>query len=116
MFLNPKFTRINYSVPQITYNTDVEVEEEVSIEEALDTLLNEPSYLVIYNDDYNTFDHVIDCLMTILGHTSIQSEQLTVLIHYKGKAVVKTAPLDVLKPLKDALIEKGLSAVIESEK
>ncbi|HFB99804.1 MAG TPA: ATP-dependent Clp protease adaptor ClpS, partial [Phaeodactylibacter sp.] len=46
-------------------------------------------------------------------HSSEQSEQLAMIIHYKGKAIVKTASFDKLKPKKDALIDKGLSAVIE---
>ena len=71
------------------------------------------SELVVYNDDYNTFDWVIQCFMEVCHHSFEQSEQLSLIIHFKGKAVVKTDSFDVLKPLKDALIERGLSAVIE---
>lgn len=73
------------------------------------------SYLIIYNDDYNTFDWVIQSLMEICNHTFEQSEQLSLIIHYKGKATVKTASLNTLQPMKDAFIERGLSAVIETE-
>lgn len=73
------------------------------------------SYLLIYNDDYNTFDWVIQSLMEICNHTFEQSEQLSLIIHYKGKATVKTASLNTLQPMKDAFIERGLSAVIETE-
>lgn len=73
------------------------------------------AYLIIYNDDYNTFDWVIQCLMDICNHTHEQSEQLSLIIHFKGKATVKTGPYDSLKPMKDALLDRGLSAVIETE-
>ena len=52
--------------------------------------------------------------MEICNHGFEQSEQLSLLVHYKGKAVIKTASIEVLKPMKDALVERGLSAVIES--
>lgn len=71
--------------------------------------------LLVYNDDYNTFDWVIKCFIDILNHSFEQAEQLSLLIHLKGKAVVKTAPIKELLPKKDALIERGLSAVIEEE-
>ncbi|MEP7320550.1 MAG: ATP-dependent Clp protease adaptor ClpS [Saprospiraceae bacterium] len=77
---------------------------------------DDPSHLVVYNDDVNTFDWVIQCLMEVCGHAFEQSEQLSLLIHFKGKATVKTASFDSLKPLKDALVERGLSAVIEGVK
>ncbi|MBP6396534.1 MAG: ATP-dependent Clp protease adaptor ClpS [Saprospiraceae bacterium] len=73
------------------------------------------AYLIIYNDDHNTFDWVIQCLMDVCNHTHEQSEQLSLIIHFKGKATVKTGPFDSLKPMKDALLDRGLSAVIETE-
>lgn len=72
------------------------------------------SELVVYNDDHNTFDWVIQCFMEVCNHTFVQSEQLSLIVHYKGKAVVKTGPFPELKPLKDELVDRGLSAVIES--
>ncbi|NNF22258.1 MAG: ATP-dependent Clp protease adaptor ClpS [Saprospiraceae bacterium] len=69
--------------------------------------------LLVYNDDFNTFDWVIQCFMEVCNHTFEQSEQLSLIVHYKGKAVVKTADMAVLKPMKEALVERGLSAVIE---
>lgn len=69
--------------------------------------------LIVYNDEVNTFDWVIQCFGEILGHDSAQSEQLAIIIHTKGKATVKTAPFNELKPKKDALCDRGLSAVIE---
>jgi ATP-dependent Clp protease adaptor protein ClpS len=71
------------------------------------------SQLLVYNDDFNTFDWVIQCFMEVCNHSFEQSEQLSLIVHYKGKAIVKTAEFDILKPMKEALVERGLSAVIE---
>ncbi|MBK6389759.1 MAG: ATP-dependent Clp protease adaptor ClpS [Saprospiraceae bacterium] len=90
-------------------------DEEVLVDD-LNLDYGDPSALIVYNDDVNTFDWVIECLMDICGHSFEQSEQLSLIIHFKGKATVKTAPLDSLKPLKDALVDRGLSAVIEGVK
>jgi ATP-dependent Clp protease adaptor protein ClpS len=73
------------------------------------------SYLILYNDDVNSFDWVIESLMEVCKHTHVQAEQLSLLIHFKGKATAKTGPFEVLSPMKDALIDRGLSAVIETE-
>ena len=88
-----------------------ETEEYVKTEEGVGT--GSFSALIVYNDDVNTFDWVIACLIEILQHTQAQAEQLSLLIHFKGKATVKTDSLEALKPKKDALIDRGLSAVIE---
>jgi ATP-dependent Clp protease adaptor protein ClpS len=93
------------------FNTSVEEIEEVVVEDESGT--GEKAQLIVYNDDHNTFDWVIQCFMDVLGHSNEQSEQLALIINFKGKATVKTAPKDVLKPKKDALIDRGLSAVIE---
>lgn len=85
--------------------------EDILLEEHVDNGVT--SQLIVYNDDYNTFDWVIKCFMEVCNHTHEQSEQLAILVHFKGKAIVKTGSLEVLKPMKDALIERGLSAVIE---
>ncbi len=69
--------------------------------------------LIVYNDDFNTFDWVIESFVTILKHSAEQAEQLSYLIHFKGKATVKSGAKKELKPLKDALVDRGLSAVIE---
>ena len=94
------------------YNTAVEELEEVVVEELTDVGAN--SELIVYNDDHNTFDWVIQCFVEVIGHTFEQSEQLSLLVHYKGKAAAKTAPMNILKPLKNELDNRGLSAVIES--
>lgn len=89
--------------------TSVDIEEEVDVLE----LLTDTKKIVIYNDDVNTFDHVIECLIDICKHDTLQAEQLTVLIHYKGKAIVKEGEFEKLEPICTALADRGLSAVIE---
>lgn len=88
-----------------------EEEEVVVMDEDVGDTSN--AELIVYNDNHNTFDHVIACFVKILQHTEQQAEQLSLMIHFNGKATVKTAPFKILKPYKDALVEKGLSAVIE---
>lgn len=86
--------------------------EDVLVEDDIST--GERSQIIVYNDDYNTFDWVIQCFMEVCNHSHEQSEQLSILVHFKGKASVKHGTMSVLKPMKDALVERGLSAVIET--
>ncbi|MCC6283640.1 MAG: ATP-dependent Clp protease adaptor ClpS [Saprospiraceae bacterium] len=88
-----------------------EEEEDILVEDQIDT--GSPAYLIVYNDDHNTFEWVIECFMTVLQHTSEQSEQLAIMIHYKGKATVKTGTRSILLPLCSALLDRGLSAEVE---
>ena len=89
-----------------------EVEELIEVKEATPELMQ--AQLIVYNDDFNTFDWVIQCFMEVCNHTFEQSEQLSLIVHYKGKAIVKTGNFESLKPMKDALVERGLSAVIDN--
>lgn len=68
--------------------------------------------IILYNDDVNTFDHVIRCLIKICEHTYMQAEQCAYLVHFTGKCVVKTGSLEDLVPRCTALLEEGLSAEI----
>ncbi len=68
--------------------------------------------IVLYNDDVNTFDHVIDKLIMVCDHSAEQAEQCAILVHYKGKCTVKTGSFDELKPQCSQLLEAGLSAEI----
>lgn len=70
--------------------------------------------LILYNDDFNTFDFVTESLIKVCKHDSLQAEQCTYLIHYTGKCVVKNGSFNVLRPLCEALLERGLSAKIEN--
>lgn len=69
--------------------------------------------IVVWNDDVNTFDHVIQCLVEICDHTEEQAEQCALFIHYKGKYAVKNGSFDELRPRCEALQDRGLSATIE---
>jgi len=88
-------------------------EEDILVEDKIDDGTKYSAHLIVYNDDHNTFNWVIECFMNVLNHTHEQSEQLSLIIHFKGKATVKSATKSVLLPYKDALVERGLSAVIE---
>jgi ATP-dependent Clp protease adaptor protein ClpS len=68
--------------------------------------------IVLFNDDVNTFDHVIDTLIYACDHTPEQAEQCSIIVHYKGKCTVKTGPYDDLKPRCSKLLQAGLSAEI----
>ena len=84
------------------------------IQDARDVLEKEtnPFEIVLFNDDVNTFDHVIDSLIEICDHTLEQAEQCTLLVHYKGKCTVKTGEYKDLKPRCTRLLTQGLSAEI----
>ena len=69
--------------------------------------------IILYNDDFNTFDHVISCLIKICSHEIIQAEQCAWIVHTNGKCIVKTGEYKELEPLCTSLLEKGLSAIIE---
>lgn len=69
--------------------------------------------LLVFNDDFNTFEHVIDTLIKVCKHDKIQAEQCTHLIHYKGKCRVKEGSYDYLKPMKDGITDAGINAVID---
>lgn len=69
--------------------------------------------LILFNDDVNTFDHVIDCLISICGHEMNQAEQCAYIVHYNGKCSVKTGSFDKLKPMLISLQEQKLSVEIK---
>lgn len=68
--------------------------------------------LVVFNDDFNPFEHVIKTLMRVCRHPAEQAEQCTWLIHYKGKCAVKSGSFNELKPLKEGICEAGIDAKI----
>lgn len=87
-------------------DTDVITETETEVEKSWS--------LIVWNDDVNTFDWVIDTLMTVCGHSLEQAQQCTLLVHYKGKCTVKKGSYDDLKPKCDAITERKIGATIES--
>lgn len=84
------------------------------IQEELDVLIQEEKKheIVLHNDDVNTFDYVIDSLVSVCDHTLEQAEQCSVLVHYKGKCTVKTGQYKDLEPRCSKLLQLGLSAEI----
>ena len=73
--------------------------------------LNE-NEIILFNDDINTFDHVIETLMRVCDHTLEQAKQCSIIVHYKGKCSVKSGSYSELKPRCTKLLEAGLSAEI----
>jgi ATP-dependent Clp protease adaptor protein ClpS len=90
---------------------------EPEIEQEMDVLIKEVTEktksIVVYNDDVNTFEHVIQCFIAYCNHDPIQAEQCAMLIHYQGGTGVKNGSYDKLKPICEALLEQGLTAKIE---
>ena len=85
--------------------------EEVVVDEQV--LSDNTKALVLYNDDFNTFDFVTESLIKVCKHDPIQAEQCTYLVHYTGKCVVKNGTFKELRPFCEALLERGLTAKIE---
>lgn len=83
---------------------------EVEYQEEVEVLTAKEHQIVLHNDDVNTFDHVIRCLIRICDQTAEQAEQCAYLVHYHGKCVVKSGAYEDLKPRCLLLLEEGLSA------
>ena len=86
--------------------------EKVSEKEIVETDSVHENEIVLYNDDVNTFDHVIRTLIQVCEHTSEQAEQCSLIVHYKGKCSVKSGTFSDLKPRCTKLLQAGLSAEI----
>lgn len=89
-------------------STIEKIQEEVAVLEQVS--INHE--IILYNDDVNTFDHVIETLIRVCNHDDLQAEQCAILVHYTGKCGVKTGSFDELKPQCTALLDAGLSAEI----
>ena len=89
-------------------STKEKIEEEVSVAE-LESNQNE---IVLYNDEVNTFDHVINTLIYACEHSPEQAEQCSLIVHYNGKCTVKTGDYDELEPRCSMLLDAGLSAEV----
>ena len=91
------------------FGTDTKTQKQV------DVLVEEVKKfrIILYNDDVNTFDFVIESLVDVCGLDPIQAEQCTLLVHFKGKCDVKSGEYDFLEPMCTSLLEKGLNAEIE---
>jgi ATP-dependent Clp protease adaptor protein ClpS len=91
-------------------NPSVREQELVDLLEAI--AVTETKDLVVFNDDFNTFEHVIDTLIRVCKHTAEQAEQCTWLIHRKGKCTVKNGSFEELDPMREAICEEGIDAKI----
>ena len=69
--------------------------------------------LILHNDDLNTFDWVIESLIKVCDHDQLQAEQCSLIVHYNGKCAVKDGSYDRLRPMKEALADRGLNVTID---
>ena len=83
-----------------------------NFEELLNSGNNSDNFLTLHNDDVNSFEYVIDSLIEVCNHDIVQAEQCAYLTHYKGQCDVKRGNAQVLKPMREQLIVKGLTATI----
>jgi len=93
------------------FNTDIE--EEVQIDELVKELIEPSKAIILWNDDVNSFEHVIICLVKYCKHTLEQAEQCAMIVHSNGKCSVKSGDYKKLKPISETLQEEGLSTTIE---
>ena len=91
------------------YSVETEVDEEVS----LDELLDDGHEVVLFNDDHNTFDFVIDTLIDLCQHNEVQAEQCAVLVHFKGQCSVKKGDYDSMLSISREMNRRGLSSVVK---
>ncbi len=86
---------------------------QTDVNEATDVIEQELHNLIVWNDDVNTFDWVIESLVDICGHDSLQAEQCAMIVHFKGKCGVKRGSFNDLRPQAEALIDRGIQATID---
>lgn len=111
MIFKIKEMGLHYNIPaniKDYENPKRETEEDIAVLEREDEVYK----LILWNDDINTFDYVIEALIEICGHTLEQAEQCTMLVHYKGKCTVKTGDLEKLKPMHEKLLARSLTSEI----
>jgi ATP-dependent Clp protease adaptor protein ClpS len=87
------------------------VEHDLSVEVGTNSEKNRS--LILYNDEYHTFEYVIDALVDVCQHDLVQAEQCTYIVHFNGKCDVKKGTFSQLKPMKDALIMRELNVTID---
>jgi ATP-dependent Clp protease adaptor protein ClpS len=92
-------------------NTHTITTEDEEIQQAIDELFEHE--IILHNDDVNSFEHVIDCLMDYCKHNPLQAEQCALLVHHTGKCSVKKGKIEVLLPIATALLENQLSVTIQ---
>ena len=95
--------------PSLSYSPLTELLDQTDVITETSTGYN----LILWNDEVNTFEWVIETLIKICGHSTEQAEQCAMLIHYKGKYAVKTGSYEILKPQCDAINDRLINASIE---
>lgn len=95
----------------LNYKGDIETNTEEDTD--VQTLTEDPCHLIVWNDEVNTFEWVIETLMQVCGHSHEQAEQCAYIIHFQGKYAVKNGTYDDLKPQCDAITERGINATVE---
>ncbi|GGH59028.1 ATP-dependent Clp protease adaptor protein ClpS [Filimonas zeae] len=100
------------NTPHIHIYAAVKPEEEHDVDVLTD--VQQPWSLIVWNDEVNTFDWVIETLVDVCGHSEEQAEQCALMIHFKGKYAVKNGDYDTLKPMCDAITERGIGATVET--
>lgn len=98
---------MNKNIFSINQDAEFDIELELAPAQVAD------KQIVLYDDDVNSFDFVIESLITICKHESVQAEQCTYLVHHKGRCSVKKGSYEELEGMCSALLEKGLTAEIE---
>jgi len=88
------------------FETETLLESDILLKE------DELNSIILFNDDVNTFEWVIECLVTYCKHDFIQAEQCAYIVHHNGKCQIKKGSFEQLKPICETLLEKGLSVEI----
>jgi ATP-dependent Clp protease adaptor protein ClpS len=95
----------------MSFSNDFDFKElQITLQQELD---NNYYNLIVWNDDVNSFDWVIECLIEVCKHEIEQAEQCAMLIHFQGKYAVKQGDFETLKVMCEAIIERGINATIE---
>jgi len=89
------------------------VKKKSGVSNSIDCNADELKFIILHNDEVNTFDHVIDSLIQVCRHDSIQAEQCAFITHHKGKCDVMSGSFSELSPIRHALVERGLQVTID---
>ncbi len=89
------------------------VKEKLKYFEEIDEQLTDKHGIILYNDDVNTFDFVIETLIDVCEHDPFSAEQCTLIVHFKGKCEVKSGDIEELKPISKEMTNRGLTVTIK---
>src|ERR1700743_2558134 len=102
-----------HTQPRLLNRPGTSAKEESMPDMLTEEAIDHPFSLIVWNDEVNTFEWVIETLIEICGHSQEQAEQCAMIIHTKGKYAVKRGSYDELKPQCDAITERGIGATVE---